>query len=66
MGTLLDTHAFMWFLNGDNELSEKLKGVIADGSNKFYLSIASIWEISIRISINKLGSAKIVTIDCNA
>jgi PIN domain nuclease of toxin-antitoxin system len=54
MSTLLDTHAFIWFLNGDSEMSEKLKAIIADGSNKCYLSIASIWEIAIKISINKL------------
>ncbi len=54
MTILLDTHAFIWFLNGDNQLSAKLKDAIADTSNTCFLSIASVWEIAIKISIDKL------------
>ncbi len=54
MDILLDTHAFIWFLNGDNELSPKLKEAIADTSNGCYLSIASIWEIAIKTGLQKL------------
>ena len=54
MDLLLDTHAFIWFLNGDDYLPGSLKTLIADTSNKCYLSIASIWEIAIKSSLNKL------------
>ena len=54
MNLLLDTHTFIWFLNGDNQLPASIKNVIADTSNKCVLSIASIWEIAIKRSLNKL------------
>ena len=54
MDLLLDTHTFIWFLNGDDSLSSKVKDVISDTSNRCYISIASIWEIAIKVSLNKL------------
>ena len=54
MNLLLDTHAFIWFLNGDNQLPLSIKNLIADTGNRCYLSIASIWEIAIKASLNKL------------
>ena len=54
MDLLLDTHAFIWFLNGDNQLPVSIKNLITDTSNKCFLSIASIWEIAIKSSLNKL------------
>lgn len=54
MDLLLDTHAFIWFLNGDNQLPAAIKSLIADTSNKCCVSIASIWEIAIKISLGKL------------
>lgn len=54
MDLLLDTHAFIWFLNGDSQLPEGVKNLISDGLNKCYLSIGSIWEIAIKVSLKKL------------
>lgn len=54
MDLLLDTHAFIWFLNGDGQLNPSLKNIIADTSNRCLISIASIWEIAIKASLNKL------------
>ncbi|MCB9263104.1 MAG: type II toxin-antitoxin system VapC family toxin [Flavobacteriales bacterium] len=54
MNYLLDTHALIWFLNGDNQLPTKSKNIIKKLDNKCYVSIASIWEIAIKISLNKL------------
>ncbi|TKK64138.1 type II toxin-antitoxin system VapC family toxin [Ilyomonas limi] len=54
MDLLLDTHAFIWFLNGDSQLPAAIKNLIADTSNKCFLSIGSIWEIAIKVSLNKL------------
>ncbi len=51
---LLDTHPFIWFLNGDEQLSSNLKNIIADTTNKCFLSIASLWEIAIKSSLGKL------------
>lgn len=54
MNLLLDTHVFIWFLNGDPQLSKTLKDLISDVSNKCFISIASIWEIAIKMSLKKL------------
>lgn len=53
MNILLDTHALVWFLNGDKKLSRTVKDSIEDPSIIKFVSIASIWEIAIKISLNK-------------
>jgi PIN domain nuclease of toxin-antitoxin system len=58
MDILLDTHTLIWFLNGDKMLSSKAKNAIEDSSNYKIVSIASIWEIAIKISLNKLQFSK--------
>jgi PIN domain nuclease of toxin-antitoxin system len=53
MEFLLDTHAFLWYLLGDSNLGSKAKEAI-DAKTGLYFSIASLWEISIKINIGKL------------
>ncbi|MDR2543684.1 MAG: type II toxin-antitoxin system VapC family toxin [Treponema sp.] len=55
---LLDTHTAMWFLNGDKSISKTAKETILNLSNIKYLSIASAWEIAIKLSIGKLDIVK--------
>lgn len=55
MNILLDTHTFIWFFNGDEQLSLKAKRMIEDPKNQKYVSIASIWEVAIKIGLKKLG-----------
>jgi PIN domain nuclease of toxin-antitoxin system len=54
MDLLLNTHTFIWFLNGDKQLNSTVKNLITHTSNKCYVSIASIWEMVIKSSLNKL------------
>jgi PIN domain nuclease of toxin-antitoxin system len=54
MNILLDTHAFLWYLNGDENLSDKARKSIEKKNSVIYISIASIWEISIKIGLKKL------------
>ena len=54
-GYLMDTHAAIWFFNGDDALSETANRVIRDYSNPIYISIASAWELAIKIGIGKLN-----------
>jgi PIN domain nuclease of toxin-antitoxin system len=51
---LLDTHALLWFLGGDERISTKSKNVIADPKNRCFISIASLWEMAIKMKIGKL------------
>ncbi|WP_228058701.1 type II toxin-antitoxin system VapC family toxin [Nostoc sp. LEGE 06077] len=51
---MLDTHTFLWFIEGSLNLSDTAKNLIEDQQNQRFLSIASFWEISIKVSIGKL------------
>ncbi len=53
MKLLLDTHAFLWFILDDPQLSAAAKHVIGESSNTVLVSPASYWEIAIKISIGK-------------
>lgn len=50
---LLDTHTFIWFSENAPNLSVTLKEQI-EAADIVYLSIPSLWEIAIKISIGKL------------
>ncbi len=58
MEILLDTHALIWFLNGDEKLPQTVKVAIENPNNTILVSIASIWEISIKISLDKIRFTK--------
>ena len=57
MKFLLDTHTFLWFVNDNPKLSARLKDLIEDENNVSYLSIASLWEMSIKYNLGKLTLA---------
>ena len=54
MEYLLDTHTLIWFLNGEKDLSKSARKVIETNSSKNLVSIASIWEIAIKINLGKI------------
>ncbi|PCI43011.1 MAG: PIN domain nuclease [Proteobacteria bacterium] len=54
MRLLLDTHTLIWMASLDDKLSEKAKSLILDTDNELFLSVASIWEMSIKASLGKL------------
>ena len=54
MPFLLDTHTFLWFISGDKQLPDSVVKKIEDISEPCYISIASFWEIAIKIQIGKL------------
>ncbi|MDX1949950.1 MAG: type II toxin-antitoxin system VapC family toxin [Rickettsiales bacterium] len=58
MNILLDTHTIIWFYDGSSELSDKIKNIIKDYNNTCYVSIASLWEITIKYSLGKLKIEK--------
>jgi PIN domain nuclease of toxin-antitoxin system len=51
MNLLLDTHTFIWFFNGDEQLSLKARKLIEDSRNKKFVSIASVWDVAIKIGL---------------
>lgn len=54
MRLLLDTHAFLWFVQGNERLSKSAKNHMEDQSHELLLSIASLWEMAVKISLGKL------------
>lgn len=51
---LLDTHTLIWFIDGDTMLSQKAKKEIEEENAINFVSIASLWEITIKISLGKI------------
>ena len=54
MKVLLDTHAFLWFLNGDPKLTRITRALIEDPANRKFVGVASCWEMSIKAGLRKL------------
>ena len=54
MRLLLDTHTFLWFIMGSPNLSAAARSLIEDAANEKFVSVASLWEIAIKLSIGKL------------
>lgn len=54
MNLLLDTHSFIWFVEDHPSLSANARGLIAESTNTVFLSIISVWEMAIKVSLDKL------------
>ena len=50
---LLDTHVFLWFINGDSKLPKTMMEAI-ETEKKVYVSVISFWELAIKNSLGKL------------
>lgn len=66
MRLLLDTHALLWWLDGDRRLSMKARRAIANQSNTILVSAASAWEITTKARLGKLAGAADVAADVAA
>ena len=54
MNLLLDTHALLWWLADDPQLSRKARSAIADPDNTVFISAVVVWEIRIKQAVGKL------------
>lgn len=54
MKYLIDTHAFLWFYNGSPLLPLAVRKIVENPENETFLSVASIWEMAIKVSTGKL------------
>lgn len=60
MRLLLDTHAFLWWLEGNRRLSGTARRAIEDAANDIVVSAVSAWEITTKHRIGKLPRAEAV------
>jgi PIN domain nuclease of toxin-antitoxin system len=51
---LLDTHAFLWFAAGDRRLSRVARAALEQDDAELAISAASVWEIAIKASLDRL------------
>lgn len=63
MQVLVDTHAFLWWLDGDQRLGREAHAVLADSSTVCLVSAASVWEIATKFRLGKLPEAGAVARD---
>src|SRR3954467_7178760 len=54
MRLLLDTHVFLWWTNEPQRLTRNMRTFCEDPANTLLLSIASVWEMQIKIQLEKL------------
>lgn len=45
----------LWWMRGDSRLSDRAKDLIRDGGNQLFWSLASSWELAIKIGLGKLS-----------
>lgn len=54
MRLLLDTNAFLWALDNLERLTPATRALLADEENELFVSLASLWEIGIKVATGKL------------
>jgi PIN domain nuclease of toxin-antitoxin system len=52
---LLDTHAFIWWDGDQSKLSAAALGACQSLANSLHLSLASVWELQIKMQLGKLA-----------
>ena len=57
MNLLLDTHIALWALNDNPRLPKAARALIADEDNSITVSVASLWEISIKHPLDRQGGS---------
>ncbi|MCL2057728.1 MAG: type II toxin-antitoxin system VapC family toxin [Oscillospiraceae bacterium] len=55
MRLLLDTHTVLWMVNEHEKLSSTAKAFLRSDEHTLFVSIASLWEMAIKISLGKLS-----------
>lgn len=57
MRVLVDTHVFLWWVEGDRALPAKARAALADQENECLISMVSAWELAIKAGLGKLKLA---------
>lgn len=54
MRLLLDTHALLWVISAPQRLPAMIRQAVQAAENDVYASLASAWEIGIKVGVGKL------------
>jgi PIN domain nuclease of toxin-antitoxin system len=63
MASLLDTHALIWWLEGDPRVSQRLRERLSSADEDVFVSAASAWEIATKARLGKLAPPKLLLAD---
>ena len=63
MRLLLDTHTFIWWLDGSRRLLPQARRAIEDEENEVLISAASAWEIATKHRLGKLPGVEALALD---
>ncbi len=63
MRLLLDTHALLWWLAGDAQLSPAAREAIGNPAHELFVSAASAWEVATKHRLGKLPGAGPLVVD---
>ena len=55
MRILIDTHALLWAMTGDVQLSAAARQAYLNADNDLFLSAVSFWEICLKVGLGKLS-----------
>ncbi len=55
MKYLIDTHTLLWIVTKNKKLSKKVKDIYLNSENQIFISLASLWEMAIKINLKKLS-----------
>ena len=54
MRLLVDSHAVLWSVEDESKLPPRVARLLANGRNRQFVSIATIWELATKVSIGRL------------
>ena len=54
MRALLDTHTLLWLVDSPDKLPATVTAICEDENNALFISIASFWELAIKMSLGKI------------
>ena len=66
MRLLLDTHTFLWWLDGDRRMSKRARTLVGRDAHEVFVSAASAWEIAAKWRLGKLPGAADVAADIDS
>jgi PIN domain nuclease of toxin-antitoxin system len=54
MSFLIDSNAWIWLFDEDQRIRKPIQEMLESDSEALYISMASIWEVTIKVGIKKL------------
>ena len=60
MNFLIDTHTFLWSVMDPDRLGTKARDILQETDQRIFVSVISLWEISLKVALGKLSLINIL------